>query len=212
MLQAAGGVAGKAALFERLKADFSAELGTWPEGLDDRDGANRTRASSAFAFALSRLVMAKVMEPSGRSDRISLLAASDRTVSSQDADEDPSLSRTDIAMIERSVRQKAAARLRFAIDTGLPHDPDFVEQSIAAVRASKYRCALSGVPFNMRYRTDGAGGGHLAPSPDRVDPAMGYTGQNVVWILWCLNRGKGRMNSEKFLEIFRATKDAVAFE
>ncbi len=93
--------------------------------------------------------------------------------------------------------------MRRAMITNLPFDPSFVEDSVRAVRQAGYRCAATGRPFDIDYRSSGAGGTHFAPSPDRIAPELGYVRGNVRWVLWCLNRGKGRMSAEEYLEICR---------
>ena len=93
--------------------------------------------------------------------------------------------------------------MRRAAGAGLPFDPSFVEDSVAAVRSAAYRCEISGRPFDIDFRTKGAGGTHYAPSPDRSVPAKGYVRGNVRWVLWCLNRGKGEMPADQYLEVCR---------
>jgi len=85
----------------------------------------------------------------------------------------------------------------------LPFDDSFVADSVLAVRRAGYRCEISGRPFDIDYRTSGAGGTHYAPSPDRIVPARGYVRGNVRWVLWCLNRGKGEMSADDYLEVCR---------
>jgi hypothetical protein len=67
-----------------------------------------------------------------------------------------------------------------------------------------FRCAMTGVGFDVDFRTPGAGGTHLAPSPDRVVPENGYVPGNVRWVLWAVNRAKGEMPEQLFVEICRA--------
>ena len=65
-----------------------------------------------------------------------------------------------------------------------------------------YRCALTLIPFDIEFRTGGAGGTHLAPSPDRIDPSLEYVPGNVR-VLWAVNRAKGEM-PEEFFSVFAA--------
>jgi hypothetical protein len=44
----------------------------------------------------------------------------------------------------------------------------------------------------------------LAPSPDRIDPKLGYVPDNVRWVLWAVNRAKGEMPEELFVRICRS--------
>jgi hypothetical protein len=71
----------------------------------------------------------------------------------------------------------------------------------ARISEQGYRCALTHIPFDVDYRTEGAGGTHLAPSPDRIEPGRGYVPGNVRWVLWAINRAKGEMPDELFLRI-----------
>lgn len=79
-----------------------------------------------------------------------------------------------------------------------------------AVRQAGYRCKVTGRAFDIDFRTRGAGGTHYAPSPDRIVPELGYVRGNVRWILWCINRGKGEMLAEDYLEICRMVAGYLA--
>jgi hypothetical protein len=63
---------------------------------------------------------------------------------------------------------------------------------------------VTGEAFDVVYRTAGAGGTHLAPSPDRIVPELGYVRGNVRWFLWAVNRAKGEMPDDLFVDICTA--------
>lgn len=105
--------------------------------------------------------------------------------------------------IEILVRKRAREAMRRAATANLPFDKSFDDDSVLMVRKARYRCGISGRPFDIKYRTSGAGGTHYAPSPDRIVPEYGYVRGNVRWILWCLNRGKGEMSADHYLAVCR---------
>jgi hypothetical protein len=91
---------------------------------------------------------------------------------------------------------------------GLPVDTSWMLAAPEHIVRQRYCCALTGIPFDADYRTSGAGGTHLAPSPDRIEPEKGYVPGNVRWVLWAVNRAKGEMPEPLFLRICRAVVDA----
>ena len=105
--------------------------------------------------------------------------------------------------MEALIRTRALDAMRRAAKKKLPVDKSFVEDSLLSVRQAGYRCSISGHPFDLEYKTAGAGGTHFAPSPDKIDPQLGYVRGNVRWVLWCFNRGKGEMSADRFLEACR---------
>ena len=101
--------------------------------------------------------------------------------------------------------QQAAGRaISRAKKLGIPIDTDWMRSARAQIINQDYRCALTGIGFDVDYRTEGAGGTHLAPSPDRIDPKLGYVPDNVRWVLWAVNRAKGEMPEELFVRICRS--------
>lgn len=68
----------------------------------------------------------------------------------------------------------------------------------------KFRCAVTGMEFDVEYKTPGAGGKHYAPSPDQIETGKGYIPGNVQWVLWAVNRAKGELPEDRFIEICRA--------
>lgn len=101
-------------------------------------------------------------------------------------------------------KQSAAGAIGRAKKAGMPVDVDWMRNAPAQIEAQGFRCALTGLEFDVDYRTEGAGGTHLAPSPDRIDPKLGYVKGNVRWVLWAINRAKGEMPEALFLKVFRS--------
>jgi len=67
-----------------------------------------------------------------------------------------------------------------------------------------YLCEMTGIRFDVEnFKTDGAGGTHLAPSPDQIEAGKGYVRGNVRWVLWAVNRAKGEMADDLFVKICR---------
>ncbi|GMG81932.1 hypothetical protein LNKW23_11450 [Paralimibaculum aggregatum] len=62
----------------------------------------------------------------------------------------------------------------------------------------------AGIRFEVDHRTEGAGGTHPAPGPDRIDPEVGYVEGNVRWLLWAVNRAKCERPDDLFLRICQA--------
>lgn len=105
-------------------------------------------------------------------------------------------------------QRAAAGAIGRASKAGIPVDVEWMHSAPAQIRAQGYCCALTGIRFDVDYRTEGAGGTHLAPSPDRVDPGAGYIEGNVRWVLWAVNRAKGEMPDDLFLRICRAVSNS----
>ncbi len=99
---------------------------------------------------------------------------------------------------------RATAAITKAAKLGIPVDAGWMMDAPARIMEQGYRCTLTGIPFDVDYRTTGAGGTHLAPSPDRIEPSRGYVAGNVRWVLWAVNRAKGEMPEELFLRICKA--------
>jgi hypothetical protein len=81
-------------------------------------------------------------------------------------------------------------------------DEEWMLQAHLEIDKQEYLCAVSGIRFDVdNCKTKGAGGTHLAPSPDRIDPENGYVRGNVRWVLWAVNRAKGEMPEDLFVKI-----------
>ena len=191
------GTIGKTELHRRVEEGFSSARGGWPKELDEIGGLQR-RATNAIAWASAALTSKRVIHPCIGTDFVRLL--------SPNAARGPERGRplpSANGAVEAAVRVVARNAMSRALRGNLPFDLTFVEDLVLAVRRAGYRCAISGRAFDLDYRTPGAGGTHYAPSPDRIDPRRGYVRGNVRWILWCLNRGKGEMPADDFLELCR---------
>jgi hypothetical protein len=211
ILREEGGTIGKAQLHARVRERFVQVRGGWPEELDGIGLSGCTRGTNAIAWALATLTSRMITQPCLGSDVV-CLRRGDRQVESgpgRAAARPRGISGYG-ARIEEAVRERARQAMRRAAAANLPFDGSFVEDSVRAVRKAGYRCAISRRPFDIDYRTQGAGGTHYAPSPDRVVPERGYVRGNVRWVLWCLNRGKGEMTADDYFEICRLVASSRA--
>jgi hypothetical protein len=107
------------------------------------------------------------------------------------------------AVVAHALRAARAAISR-ANRRGLPVDTGWMLTVADQIAARGYACAVTGKTFDVAYRTAGAGGTHLAPSPDRIVPDLGYVRGNVRWVLWAVNRAKGEMPDDLFVDICTA--------
>jgi hypothetical protein len=109
------------------------------------------------------------------------------------------------ARILRQAYRAASAAISRASKKDLEFDEKWMLNSHNQIIAQKFRCAVTGLEFHLdKHKTKGAGGTHMAPSPDRIDAERGYVEDNVRWVLWAVNRAKGEMPHELFVEICRA--------
>lgn len=219
-IAAAGGRMKKDDFHREMELRFTELAGDWPEELDRLEaGVRRRRATNAIAWALSdlnregvtrRATASRFVELAGPGDqpssRPSTTAAPEVRAASPASTVAVSQNDDDLARVEHNVLAKARSAMGRARAAGVPYDEDFDVWSLAAVREGGHRCGLSGLRFDVGYRTTGAGATHFAPSPDRIEPDRGYVRGNVRWILWALNRAKGTMDVARF----EALLDAVA--
>lgn len=109
------------------------------------------------------------------------------------------------ARILKQAYGAASASISRAGKKGFKCDEKWMLNSHNQIIAQKFRCAVTGLEFNLdKHKTKGAGGTHMAPSPDRIDAGKGYVEDNVRWVLWAVNRAKGEMPHDLFVEICRA--------
>lgn len=113
----------------------------------------------------------------------------------------------EILKLARGAASSAIARAR---KNGIPVDDDFGHRIAQLLERQNWRCALTGIPFDAERTSEGAGGRDYAPSPDRRDPLAGYTAKNVQWILWSVNRAKGRMPNHHFEKVFSSLGKRIA--
>lgn len=85
-----------------------------------------------------------------------------------------------------------------------PADEKWMLECHKQIIEQEFRCAVTGREFDLKkHKTKGAGGTHMAPSPDQIDPERGYVSDNVRWVIWAVNRAKGEMPEDLFIEICR---------
>lgn len=99
-------------------------------------------------------------------------------------------------------RQRARTR-------GLPVDEDLCALALELYRAQGGRCALSGLPFNLRVVGGGKARRPYAPSLDRVDAASGYTRDNVRLVCQAVNFALNAFGEDVLREIALATAQYV---
>jgi hypothetical protein len=71
-------------------------------------------------------------------------------------------------------------------------------------------CAITSLPFVLDYKGQGLRN-PLAPSPDRINPKLGYTKANVQWVCWMYNLMKGDHGQEdvdRFLDAIVRKRNA----
>jgi hypothetical protein len=74
--------------------------------------------------------------------------------------------------ILKKAREAASAAVGRARKSNLPVDEDWMMDAPQRIIDQKFRCAVTGMEFDVEYKTPGAGGKHYAPSP-RVPTASG---------------------------------------
>jgi hypothetical protein len=83
-----------------------------------------------------------------------------------------------IARAVKSAKQRSAAR-------GLPFDIDY-DWAVATIESQKFCCCLTGIPFYMANEAKSTRNPYT-PSLDRIDPAGGYTKDNVRIVIYAVN-------------------------
>ena len=112
--------------------------------------------------------------------------------------------RTYEGRVLRQAYKAASAAITRATKSGIDVDEQWLLKSCELIAERGYLCDVTGMKFDVDFKTKGAGGTHLAPSPDRIDPGKGYVLGNVRWVLWAVNRAKGEMDDNLFIDICRA--------
>ena len=103
----------------------------------------------------------------------------------------------------RALERARACRAR-AYKEGVPFDEALIASAADQIKRQEFRCAATGIPFDLDDIGEGAGASHFAPSPDRIVPSLGYVPGNVRWVLWMVNRAKGRMTEAQFHKMCQA--------
>lgn len=66
-------------------------------------------------------------------------------------------------------------------------------------------CEVTRLQFDLRAQRMGA----LTPSIDRIDPALGYTDDNINVVCWIYNRAKGNGSHQAVMLLVEALAHAV---
>jgi hypothetical protein len=96
-----------------------------------------------------------------------------------------------------------------AQSAGRPFDADLMSLAMALFQAQGGRCALSGLPFDLRSVGRGKARRPFAPSLDRIDSTGGYTSDNVRLVCQAVNFALNAYGEDVFQAIAAAT---AAFE
>lgn len=101
--------------------------------------------------------------------------------------QDAFLRDADVAYREKNIRARLRDVQGRAAKDDLPYDLDY---AWLRGRLESGKCERTGIPFTKI----GSGGafGPFSMSLDRVDPAMGYTKDNVMLVVWIYNAAKGK--------------------
>jgi hypothetical protein len=174
-----------------------------PEELARTQTSGCRVARNSIAWALSDLVVQGERAPS--SGRTVVCLAGAERVRAKAAN---GASREERTSHEERIKARAESRLRarrgWARKHGVPFDDSLIGTAGEQVERQGFRCAATNIPFDLDNVGDGAGASHYAPSPDRIVPALGYVAENVRYVLWMVNRAKGRMTERQFQEMCRA--------
>lgn len=81
------------------------------------------------------------------------------------------------------------SKLSFALTTDVMYDLLYTQRGI---------CAISGVKLSFDK------GSFNVLSIDKIDPNAGYTLNNVQWVAWAVNRAKGDLPRDVFIEMCRS--------
>lgn len=93
--------------------------------------------------------------------------------------------------ILKLARGAASAAMSQVRKSGIQFDRDFKLGIVDVLEKQGWRCALTGIAFNSKKTSLGAGGRDYSPSPDRIKPDKGYVKENVQWFLWASIEQKG---------------------
>ncbi len=113
------------------------------------------------------------------------------------------VSNSDTPMRRVLSRVTSNARSR-AIRQGMAVDSDLRAIVVDHFRENKGRCALTGLPFDLRKVGTGQAQRPFAPSVDRIDSTGGYTRDNVRLVCQVVNFALNRYGQEVFYEMAKA--------
>jgi hypothetical protein len=114
----------------------------------------------------------------------------------------------DAALLSQIRHMTRAARYR-ARRNGLSSDDDLVGFAGDLFHAQHGRCALTGLPFDLRKVGTGQARRPFAPSLDRIEGDKGYTKDNVRLVCQAVNFALNRFGEDIFYEIARAAMTQV---
>jgi hypothetical protein len=200
LLLEAGGEMDKQRMHARVEYLFIGD-GTWPEELNRIQKGGCTVRRNAIAWAMANLVREGVISPSSGLPSVRL-AGLDTAPGKASPATPPSATDED-RVTARALERARACRGR-AYKERVPFDEAFVVAAADEIKRQEFRCAATGIPFDLDEVGEGAGASHFAPSPDRIVPSRGYVPGNVRWVLWMVNRAKSRMTEAQFLQMCRA--------
>lgn len=175
----------------------------WPEELTRIQKGGCTVRRNAIAWAMADLVMEGVLSPSIGRPVVRLAGIDSKPRGAVPATAPHATSTREHRITARALERARACRGR-AYKERVPFDEAFVTSAAYEIQRQEFRCAATGIPFDLDEVGEGAGASHFAPSPDRIIPARGYVPGNVRWVLWMVNRAKSRMTEAQFLKMCQA--------
>lgn len=100
----------------------------------------------------------------------------------------------------RSAKAKKYSR-KFSAELDVSIDQKWVQEQLSK---QGFRCYWTGVPFDMDLSRRDTN--PRSPSLDRLDNNRGYTPDNVIICMWCVNRMRGATSVAEFSEIIHQIK------
>ena len=202
LLLEAGGQMDKQQMHARVEHLFIGDR-LWPEELNRIQKGGCTARRNAIAWAMADLVMDGSLSPS-IGQPVVRLAGLDMAPPKARPAAAPNAASTHEARVTARALERARACRGRAHKERVPFDEAFVAATADEIKRQDYRCAATGIPFDLDEIGEGAGASHFAPSPDRIVPSRGYVPGNVRWVLWMVNRAKSRMTEAQFLKMCQA--------
>jgi hypothetical protein len=175
----------------------------WPEELERIQQGGCTVRRNAIAWAMARLVMDGILSPSMGQPSVRLAGLDTHPLKATPALA-PNAGQTQEARVTARALERGRACRGRAYKEGVPFDEAFIVSTADQIKRQEFRCAATGIPFDLDDIGEGAGASHFAPSPDRIVPSLGYVPGNVRWVLWMVNRAKSRMTEAQFHKMCQA--------
>lgn len=85
-------------------------------------------------------------------------------------------------------------------------DPEFSVEEILDI-ISEGRCAITAIPFEVENNYASLRN-PFAPSPDRIDNSLGYTKDNVQWVIWMFNQMKSDYSPLALSQFIKGIRNA----